>query len=120
MRAINKKGNFQNYFHKRFVVDLRETINFIIEAYEKDTPDDDISEFDDTFDWVSRRIDKHVGLAEILKDCGFWGKELEDIEEGLKLLSQGLDMGALYPCEGFISPAVKYLEKNYLVGLPLF
>lgn len=111
MRVIDKRGNFQKCLHKRFVVDLRETVNFIISAYTEDTLDYTNSEFDHTFDWVSCRIDKHVSLTEIIKDCGFWKEEFEIIEEELRLLSQGLDMGALYPCEGFILPAVKYLEK---------
>ena len=86
----------------------------------EDTLDYTNDEFDHTFDWVSRRIDKHVSLAEIIKDCGFWKEEVETIEEELKLLSQGLNNGALYPADYFIAPAMEYLEKNYLVGLPLF
>lgn len=120
MRAIDKKGDFEKYFYKRFVLDLRETVNFIIDSYENDTSDEDIGEFDYIFDCVSRRIDKHIALTEIIKNCGFWSEECGFIDGRLRLLSQALDMGGLPEQDIFIRPAVNYLEKNYLVGLPLF
>lgn len=119
MRAVDKRGNFQKLLHKRFVVDLRESINFIISTYVEDALDYTNSEFDHTFDLVSRRIDRHASLAEIIKDCGFWKEEFEEIEKRFRLLSQALTV-ALYPADYFISPVMEYLEKNYLIGLPLF
>ncbi|MEK6840715.1 MAG: hypothetical protein AABX79_02050, partial [Nanoarchaeota archaeon] len=88
MRAIDKRGNFNEYFRKRFIKRLRELYGDICKIYETDGPE--------YFEIVPEKIESCIDFIEMMIDCGFSVDDNYRFVEGrLMLFSQALCMGEL-------------------------
>jgi len=107
MRAVDRRGNFNDYFSKRFAESLKEIYEIICKIYTENNPD--------YVETVPEKIDNHIDFVEMLIDCGF---SVDDdsklIQRRLSLFSQALDMGELPTgnhASIFLGPLEAYLEK---------
>ena len=104
MRAIDREGNFDDYFKERLIKSLRKTKKIISSVIEEDF-------FDCWERKISSQVWDYVRLYDNIDRISPLSNDDFYIKWGLIHFDQVLAMGEI-PNKNFLIPLDKYLEKN--------
>ncbi len=115
MRAIDKRGNFNNYFKKRLVKSVRKLKIIYDSFYEYLSDPYREGDFDLKEHFFLSEIDKQVNFASRMEENGFFDEDYAQLKKRLKLCTQGFCFGTQMPYEFAGIPLNRYLLKNKLM-----